>query len=61
MREVSEVFSEAQAREAIEARAERKAGNAKNRSKSVPEDKYITARMLSIANDIRRGLAAATG
>ena len=58
MREVSEVFSEAQAREAIEVRAERKNGNARGRARSVPsDDKYRTARRFSIANEIRRSHA----
>ena len=59
MRESSEVFSEAEAREAIENRAEKRAaGNASARAKSAPaDDKFRTARKYSIANGIRMGLA----
>lgn len=59
MRESSEVFSETEAREAIEIRAERRAaGSASARARSTPaEDKYRTARKYSIANGIRMGLA----
>ena len=62
MRESSEVFSEAAAREAIENRAERRtAGNAIARSRSMPaEDKYRTARKFSIANGIRMEHASTT-
>jgi phosphatidylserine/phosphatidylglycerophosphate/cardiolipin synthase-like enzyme len=63
MRESSEVFSEVEARAAIENRAIRRAaGNAIVRSKSVghlpAEDKYRTARKFTIANGIRMGHAS---
>ena len=60
MRESSEAFSEAEARVAIENRAERRAaGNANARSRSVPaEDRYKTARKFTIANGIRMGQAS---
>jgi hypothetical protein len=65
MREASEIFSEVEARAAIENRAVRRAaGNATVRSKSVghlpAEDKYRTARKFSIANGIRMEHASTT-
>ena len=64
MHEVSEAFSEAETRETIETRAQRKDGNARARARSVPakscdrpDNKYTTARRFQIANDIRRNLA----
>ena len=59
--DASEPFSDAQVKAAYEVRAQRKAGNAQNRSRSLPardgtEDRFRTMRKFSIANRIKRGM-----
>ena len=66
IREASEPFSDAQMKAACDVRAQRKAGNAQNRSKSVgrspsresTEDRFRTMRKFSIANRIKRGMTS---
>ena len=66
IREASEPFSDAQVKAACEVRAQRKAGNAQNRSRSLgrsparesTEDRFRTMRKFSIANRLKRGMTS---